>query len=209
MDARIAQGKPARRSEAVFVSTLLAQSTSDASGGVCVPISLRCFWSVEQSRCPEHINSRSNIQLTSRYTRGRCVEGVLHLEEKPESAKWQKRVSWAECPEPYKSTIDTLANHWVNGRISHQELGFELWKLHYRCREELQDINTENKKRLLGRKSVDLSAVENEILILAEALCIATESPPLRGSLDDRDNRVESLDFAANHPIKARSFRSR
>lgn len=42
---------------------------------------------------------------------------------------WRRRVAWAECREPYKTELDTLGSHWIEGDLSNQELAFEAVKL--------------------------------------------------------------------------------
>lgn len=88
-----------------------------------------------------------------------------------ESSNWQKRIAWAKCREPYKTTLDTLASHWIDGVLSHADLALELWKLHHKCREKIQ-MESEVKP---GRSKFNLADVETDLGCLAEAMCMASD----------------------------------
>jgi hypothetical protein len=45
--------------------------------------------------------------------------------DEPDEKKWSKRYSWAECGEPYKTELDTLGSHWIEGELSNGELAIE------------------------------------------------------------------------------------
>ena len=43
--------------------------------------------------------------------------------------KWSKRYGWATCREPYKTELDTLGSHWIEGELSNEALAFEAVQL--------------------------------------------------------------------------------
>ena len=127
------------------------------------------------------------------------------MSDESEDSNWQKRVSRANCREPYKTALDTLASLWIEGAISDTELALELWKVHNDCRNAIDDHDIQNSGKMFGRKRLDLTDVEREILILADCVTVACDIPKGKSDPELRNTwlevmRTESL---------MKSFRSR
>ena len=80
-----------------------------------------------------------------------------------EQRNWQKRFQWAKCREPYKTQLDTLASHWLEGALSNEELALELWKF------QVNRIGHEEDHEGTGK--LNLKDVDADIQILANAVC--------------------------------------
>ncbi len=80
-----------------------------------------------------------------------------------EGKRWRKRISWARCREPFKTELNTLATHWIEGALSHEELALELWKHFAKCQERAEH-NQVNPMLDLTDVAVDLRILVNAIL---------------------------------------------
>lgn len=91
------------------------------------------------------------------------------MEESEGSQPWLKRMSWAQCAEPHKTILDTLASHWIECQLSHAEAALEI----LRVRTVIADTNREakDKRRRLSREIATLS---QELDILATAVAEAS-----------------------------------
>ena len=76
--------------------------------------------------------------------------------------QWGKRINWANCREPYKNELDTLASHWIEGAISNGELAIELWQMW----SEVKFVTEPSE----GLPKIDLSDVQKQMGTLAEAM---------------------------------------
>jgi len=76
--------------------------------------------------------------------------------------KWSKRASRAQCREPFKTELDTLADHWIEGQLSNEALALELWKF----RESLLFSESPS----MGRVEIPLPEVHLELEILVQAM---------------------------------------
>lgn len=64
--------------------------------------------------------------------------------DSPSDKPWSKRFNWAECREPYKTVLNTIASHWIEGSLTDQELSLEILKLI----EELTFVSEPGKRSL-------------------------------------------------------------
>jgi len=79
-----------------------------------------------------------------------------------EGKQWRKRISWAQCCEPFKTELDTLASHWIEGALSREDLSLELWKQFAKC--NVRDKQNE------GKPIFDLVDVAVDLRILVNAM---------------------------------------
>lgn len=97
-----------------------------------------------------------------------------------------KRHNWAECREPYKTELNTLASHWIEGELSHESLAFEILKV----QSEIDDIDIALEDKTTPR----LDDVRSQLKILAEAMLSASLDLSLTPS-----QRRQALDFIRDH----------
>ena len=96
--------------------------------------------------------------------------------------QWSKRISWANCREPYKTELDTLGSHWIEGALSNEELAFEAVQF-------LSELDWSRQLRsdpTTGR----LDDVILQVKILTEAMLSASLHPNITPEL-----RREALNF--------------
>lgn len=96
--------------------------------------------------------------------------------------KWSKRCAWANCREPYKTQLDTLGSHWIEGSLSNEGLAFEAVQL----LSELEWV----RKPSSGSTVIPMTDVVTQLQILTEAMLAASTHPDLTPEL-----RREALDF--------------
>ena len=89
-------------------------------------------------------------------------------EEREESRSWQKRMSWAECAEPHKTVLNTIASHWIEGEISNGEVALEALRERARIVDQLRGA-----REARSRPPKELEAVSRELDILIEAIADA------------------------------------
>ena len=90
-------------------------------------------------------------------------------EEAEKRKQWSQRISWAKCIEPYKTELDTIGSHWIEGQLSNGELALELWEQWSSTKFSEMPSST-----LPGTPLPDVQA---QIEILAEALLAAELYP--------------------------------
>lgn len=118
------------------------------------------------------------------------------MTEGSEETNWQPRRSWAKCREPYRTTLNTIASHWLEGAMTHEELAVELWKL------RTKRVDEEQSNPSFFRKFKDVDA---DIQILADAICDAADIGGVPVELDTR--RIifdECIRQARNGPSRPR-----
>lgn len=116
---------------------------------------------------------RSSINsLTSQRDCATADFQQVHMEESEEGRSWQKRMSWAECAEPHKTVLDTLASHWIEGELSHGELALEILRIRTVIADSLREAESEKK-----RPPRELANVSRELDILAAAVSEANQDP--------------------------------
>ena len=95
---------------------------------------------------------------------------------------WMKRYNWAICREPYKTELDTLASHWIEGQLSNEALALEILQIRQQAESVSESLNT-----LVGQK---LDDVHKQVKILTDALLSAILDPELTP-----ERRRAALDF--------------
>lgn len=95
-------------------------------------------------------------------------DGLPRMDES-EQKQWSQRYSWADCREPYKTELDTLGSHWIEGALSNAELALEAVKL----LSELDFVSNPGS----GAETIRLDDVTKQVKILTEAMLSAELQP--------------------------------
>jgi hypothetical protein len=99
-----------------------------------------------------------------------------------EEKQWSKRYAWAVCREPYKTQLDTLGSHWIEGTLSNESLAFEAIQL----LSHLDWIRRPSQ----GISALPMQDVIIQVQIITEAMLAASLHPEMTPDL-----RREALDF--------------
>ncbi len=91
------------------------------------------------------------------------------MDEEPQSS-WRERESLFLCHEPYRTQLDTLANHWVEGALNHEEMALEMWKVKLALLAPQSNRRQQNSGSWFRSKR-NLKDVEEELNCLATAVC--------------------------------------
>lgn len=135
------------------------------------------------------MSSDPKNSLTTPVPSGSGTGGELDAMVGDENRKeWSRRYSWASCREPFKTELDTLASHWIEGHLSNESLALELWQL----RDKLQF--SEAPSRTLS--GVPLFDVQSDLDTIVRAMLGATLYPSTtqeeRHALLDHSRSVRS-----------------
>ena len=98
---------------------------------------------------------------------------------------WMKRYPWANCREPFKTELDTLASHWIEGQLSNEALALEILQIRQRAESVSESMDT-----LFGQKLED---VITQVKILTDTLLSAMLDPAITP-----EGRRSALDFMRN-----------
>lgn len=104
------------------------------------------------------------------------------MTESPDK-QWLKRVDWAVCREPYRTELNTIASHWIEGTISNGDLALELWDIWSKIKFVEAPTAT-----LAG---IPLTDVHSQLNILVEAMQSAALNSEI--SSEDRREVLENL----------------
>ena|SRR5260370_31816076 len=100
--------------------------------------------------------------------------------------EWSKRYGWANCREPYKTELDTLGSHWIEGALSNEQLALEAVRL----LSELEWVSQPDP----SSRAVRLDDVILHVKILTEAMLSATLQPQITP-----EQRRQLLDSMREH----------
>lgn len=98
---------------------------------------------------------------------------------------WMKRYPWAICREPFKTELDTLASHWIEGQLSNEALALEILQIRQRAESVSESMDT-----LFAQKLEDVIA---QVKILTDTLLSTMLDPSITS-----EGRRSALDFMRN-----------
>lgn len=77
-------------------------------------------------------------------------------------ANWMNRIAWARCREPYRTELNTIGSHWVEGTLTDEALAVEVLTL-------LVELDWVEQPSTAHSK-VNLTDVSKEAMTLANAM---------------------------------------
>ncbi len=101
-----------------------------------------------------------------------------------EGKEWSKRYSWAACREPYKTELDTIGSHWIEGSLSNEELAFEAVQM-------LSELEWVSQPDAASRQ-IRLDDVISQVKMLTKAMLAVSERP---AALQTPTLRRQALDY--------------
>ena len=93
-----------------------------------------------------------------------------------------ERLIWAECREPYKTELDRLARHWIDGSLSDEKLAFKAVQI-------LSELDWVTQPDAASQK-ISVDDVVSQLKILTEAMLACSDNPECTPAM-----RRQAFDF--------------